>query len=195
MRICIYGSASDKIAEKYKKAVYDLAFALAERGHSLVFGGGGHGIMGAAARGFTDGHGRIFGVVPTFFKTTKVEHLYERCDEVCWTDDMHERKRIMEDAAEAFIIAPGGAGTYDELFSALTNKQLDQMTKPIAVFGPYGFYDELFVFLEKAIKENFINDSCRELVKIFTEIGPLIEYLESDKPFEYLKGKGELKNG
>ena len=195
MKICIYGSASDKIDEKYKSVTFELGKALANRGHELVYGGGAKGVMGALARGFKKGGGFVTGVIPEFFKTTHAETLFYECDKIIWCDTMHKRKEIMESLAQAFIITPGGMGTYDEFFAALTNKQLDRHTAPIAVFSPFGFYDALYKLIEDGYRENFINDSCRELYKFFTETEPLISYIESDEPFEYLKNGSSLKDG
>ena len=131
MKICIYGSANEKIDDKYKDAVKDLSVKLAKRGHSLVFGGGKHGVMGASARGFNEVGGGILGITPEFFKLFDVECLYEQCTDRIWVETMHERKYNMEEISDAFVICPGGIGTYDEFFSVLTNKQLDRTVKPI----------------------------------------------------------------
>ncbi len=75
MKICVYGAASDLILQKYKDICYELGAELAKRGHSLVFGAGGHGVMGAIARGVKSQNGYVLGIVPTFFKEQKTEHL------------------------------------------------------------------------------------------------------------------------
>ncbi|MBO4572150.1 MAG: TIGR00730 family Rossman fold protein [Clostridia bacterium] len=195
MKICIYGSSSDRIDEKYKKVTFDLGAALASKGHSLIYGGGAHGVMGALARGFKSKGGHVTGVIPEFFKTTHAESLYYDCDEIVWCDTMHERKQIMEGLAEAFVIAPGGVGTYDEFFAALTNKQLARHFAPIAVFSPFGFFDSLNALLEDGYKEKFINEPCRMLYRFFDDIGALIDYLENEKPFDHAAVANALKDG
>jgi len=195
MNICVYGSASELIDSKYKDVTYDLCFNLAKRGHSLVFGGGSHGVMGASARGFHDGGGTITGVIPEFFKQSMPEVLYEYSDETIWCKTMHERKQIMEERADAFIIAPGGVGTYDEFFSVLTEKQLDTHIKPIAVFSPFKFYKSIDGVFETAIDGKFVKPTCLKLFKSFDNAFELIKYIESDEPFEFLKDKKPLKDG
>ena len=195
MKICIYGSASDNIAQKYKDVVFDLCVTLAENGHELVFGGGTHGVMGASARGFHSAGGKVIGVTPNFFKETLAEELYDKCDERIWCETMHERKQAMENLADAFIIAPGGVGTYDEFFSVITQKQLDRHTKPIVLFSPFGFYKGIDIVFENAIKENFVKSSCLKLFATFDNAADVIAYLDSDAPYEYLKIKQSLKDG
>ena len=114
MVICIYGASSDQIDPAYLRAGEELGLAMARRGHSLVFGGGGHGLMGAVARGMTQGGGSITGVAPRFFNVDG--SLYDGCTEFLYTDTMRERKALMEERADAFVMTPGGIGTYEEFF-------------------------------------------------------------------------------
>lgn len=183
MKICIFGAASAHIDEKYIKAVEELGERLALRGHSLVFGCGGTGLMGAAARGFKRGGGYIKGVVPSFFKEEGVEQLYEECDEVVYTQTMAERKAIMEDSADAFIIVPGGVGTFEEMFQVITLKQLNRMDKAIVIYDVDGYYDILEQFLNHSCDEKFIASYCKETLYRFTENpDEAIEYVESYRP-------------
>lgn len=192
MKICVYGAASDLILQKYKDICFALGEVMAKRGHSLVFGGGGHGVMGATARGVKSADGYVLGILPKFFVEQNTEHLYEKCDKVIWTEDMYERKALLEGNAEAFIIAPGGIGTYDEFFAVLTNKQLGRHEKPIAVFNAFGFYDGFNDIFNKAVDEGFLNESCMQLFKSLKTPEEVIEYLESE-PQGY--DKTNLKNG
>ena len=111
MKICIFGASSATIDEIYVKKVEELAEKMARRGHSLVFGAGATGVMGAAARGTKRGGGYIHGVIPEFFREERVERIYSECDKLTYTKTMAERKTLMEDDCDAFIIAPGGIGT------------------------------------------------------------------------------------
>ena len=133
MKICVFGASSAHIDQIYIKNVEELGEKLAKRGHSLVFGAGGTGLMGAAARGFKRGGGRIVGVVPTFFRDDGAEQLYGECDEVIYPETMRERKAIMEDLADIFVVVPGGIGTLEELFEVLTLKQLNRHHKGIVI--------------------------------------------------------------
>lgn len=192
MKICVYGAASDLILQKYKDACFELGEELAKKGHSLVFGGGGHGVMGATARGVKSAGGFVLGILPKFFIEQDTEHLFEGCDKVIWTQTMYERKALLEDNAEAFVIAPGGIGTYDEFFAVLTNKQLGQHEKPIAVFNVFGFYDEFDDIFKKAVAEGFLNPKCMQLFKSLKSPEDVVNYIES-APCGY--SKTGLKNG
>ena len=183
MRICIFGAASAHIDQKYIKAVEELGENLAKRGHSLVFGCGATGLMGAAARGFKRGGGHIKGVVPSFFKEEGIEALYEECDETVYTATMAERKTIMEDSADAFIIVPGGVGTFEEMFQVITLKQLNRMDKAIVIYDVEGYYDILEEFLNHSCDEKFIASYCHEKLYKFTEdMEEALEYVESYRP-------------
>ncbi len=180
MEICVFGAASKTIDERYITAVEAMGEYLAKRGHNLVFGAGKTGVMGAAERGFKKGGGRIHGVVPEFFKEDLYDFVDWDCDEITLTETMRERKAIMEDAADCFIIAPGGAGTFEELFEVLTLKQLGQHRKPIAIYNIDGYYDEMIKALDYSIEKNFIKAECRALYKLFTDLDKMIDYLEND---------------
>ncbi len=179
MRICIYGASSTKTDSKYIDRVEALGKALADSGHSLVFGGGANGLMGASARGFTQGNGQIKGVVPRFFNVDGI--LYDKCDELVRTDTMRERKQIMEDSADAFIVTPGGTGTFDEFFEIFTLKQLGRHAKPLILYNIFGYYDKLMEFLEVSVKENFIPPTSLSLIEIIDDEKELLSYISSYK--------------
>lgn len=180
MKICIFGASSAEIDSSYITQTEILTENLAKRGHSMVFGGGAKGLMGAAARGFYRGKGEIIGVVPSFFNVDGV--LFDKCDEMIYTDTMRERKGIMEDMADAFIILPGGMGTYDEFFETLTLKQLGRHAKPIVVYNINGFYDSLNAMMKKGTEEKFMTEKCFGLYKSFDTPGQTAEYLENYIP-------------
>ncbi len=152
---------------------------LASKGHSLVFGGGANGLMGAAARGFTKGNGHIIGVVPHFFNVDGI--LYDKCDELIRTDTMRERKQIMEDKADAFIVLPGGAGTFDEFFEIYTLKQLGRHAKPIVIYNAFGYYDKLIEFLDYSSGENFISPASLSLFEVTDDDEHILHYVSSYK--------------
>lgn len=182
MKICIFGAASAHIHQKYIDKVEALGEELAKRGHSLVFGCGGSGLMGAAARGFKRGGGYVHGVVPSFFRDEGVEQLFLESDKITYTETMSERKKTMEDDAEAFIIVPGGVGTFEEFFEVLTLKQLGRHEKAIAIFNIDGYYDNLEKFMQEVTERKFITFKCYELYSYFNSADELIKYLENYKP-------------
>ncbi len=193
MNICVYGAASNEIDNKYIAAVESFGEMLAKRGHSLVFGAGGGGLMGAAARGVKKGGGSIFGFIPEFFRDENIEKLYDQCTELTFTKDMAERKACMEDKADAFVIVPGGIGTMEEFFQVLTLKQLGRHTKPIAIFDIDGYYTELEDFMAIASQKRFIREACKTLYFYSDNAADIIDYIENDDRVK--KDVHELKFG
>ena len=182
MKICVFGASSAHIDEKYINEVQSLGKKMAKRGHSLVFGCGATGLMGAAARGVKEGGGYIHGVIPEFFRDEGVEILYDKCDEVTFTKTMSERKQKMEDFADAFIIVPGGIGTFEEFFEVLTLKQLGRHSKPIAILNIGGYYDDLEKFMKSVTDKKFITFKCYELYSYFTSADEILDYIERYVP-------------
>lgn len=193
MRICVYGAASPTIDNIYKEMVEHLGKVMVQRGHSLVFGGGGNGLMGAAAKGVHSAGGHIIGVVPQFFLDEKIEAMFEYCNEMILTETMRERKQTMEDYADAFIIVPGGIGTYEEFFEILTLKQLCRHNKPIAVYNIKDYYNEIDIAMKEAMRKNFIKDNCDELYELTDDLEKLFEYIEN--PHQAARTVKELKDG
>lgn len=181
MRICVFGAASNEIDTSYITAVEKLGEEMAKRGHSLVFGAGGNGLMGAAARGVHKEGGEIIGVIPHFFRDENIEAIYDKCDELIFTETMAQRKTKMEDLADAFIIVPGGVGTLEEFYEVFTLKQLGRHTKPIAIFDINGYYRELDDFMKIAVKEKFLSDRCARLYDYADKIEEVFSYIENDE--------------
>lgn len=193
MRICVYGAASPTIDPQYIKTVELMGEEMVKRGHSLVFGGGGNGLMGAAARGVKSKGGKILGVIPKFFDDEDIEAICDFCDELIEPNTMRERKQIMEDNADAFLVVPGGIGTYEEFFEILTLKQLCRHNKPIAIYNILGYYDELLAVIGEATKKNFIREDCSVLFKASDNLNELFEYIEA--PQVQTKTVKDLKDG
>lgn len=176
MNICLYGASSNTIAKSYINPTEELGAKIAERGHTLIYGGGGAGLMGAAARGVYSRGGRIIGVVPSFLNVDGI--LFDNCNEMIFTETMRERKQLMEEKSDAFVMVPGGLGTFDEFFEILTLKQLGRHSKPVAVFNINGYFDSLIEQLKNAVHKQFMNPESFELC-FFTDSGDkLLNYLE-----------------
>ena len=155
MNITLYGAASDRIDRAYIEGVEALGRAMAKRGHTMVFGAGSTGLMGAAARGMAAEGGKIIGVTPHFMHD--LEPIFAHCTEIIHTDTMAQRKDIMEEKADAFIITPGGLGTLDEFFQILTLKILNRQDKPIVLYNINGFWDSLLGVIGADILKGFIS--------------------------------------
>ena len=183
MNICLYGASSTELDKSFITATEQLGEKMGLKGHNLVYGGGANGLMGAAARGVRKGGGKVIGVAPSFFQVDGV--LFEDCAEFIYTETMRERKQIMEHRAEAFVMVPGGIGTFDEFFEIITLKQLGRHNKPVAIFNINGYYDSLVAMLENAVKYKFMTDSSRDLAPVFEDAESLIKYLEEYKAEDY----------
>ena len=120
MKICLYGSGSRKTEEIYIAETYRLGAEMAKRGHTLVFGGGDTGMMGACARGVHDAGGKSIGIAPEWIG--RFEPLCEECSEFIYVDTMDERKKKFLENSDAFIISPGGIGTLDEFFEVIPSR-------------------------------------------------------------------------
>jgi uncharacterized protein (TIGR00730 family) len=179
MTICVYGAASDQIDASFIKAVEEFGEKMAKRGHNLVYGAGATGLMGAAARGVKKGGASVVGVIPEFFREERIEAIFTECDELIYTETMAQRKTIMEDNADAFVVVPGGIGTQEEFFQVLTLKQLGRHTKPIVLFDINEYYAELEDFLQVATKERFIREACKDLYFYSKDPDEILSYVEN----------------
>lgn len=176
MKICVYGAAMEEIDEIYKIQTEAFGRCLAARGHSLVYGGGARGLMGAAARGVKAEHGHILGIAPSFFNVDG--ELFEDCDEFLYPDTMRERKQLLEDKSDAFVILPGGIGTLDEFFETLVLRSLDRLSKPIAILNIGHYYDPLGQLMEHAVNAGFVAKDRLSMYRMFEEAKPMLDYLE-----------------
>ena len=175
MNICVYGAASQNIDPKYTDAGYDLGLKLAKRGHGLVFGGGNGGMMGAVARGAHDGGAHIIGIAPSFFNIDGV--LYPHSDEIIYTETMRQRKQKMEDMSGAFIVTPGGIGTFEEFFEILTLKQLARTDKPLVILNTAGYYDSMLMMMRHSIENNFLTASTMGLIFVADTPDEALDYI------------------
>ena len=192
MRICVFGAASPTIDPLYIEKVEQFGRIMAQRGHSLVFGAGNNGLIGAAARGVRDVKGYILAVVPSFFQNEDIEALYPFCDKMIETETMRERKQIMEDNSDAFIVVPGGIGTFEEYFEILTSKQLCRHNKPIAIYNLNGYYNDLHQVMLSAIDKNFVRDDCLGLYLLTDDMDAMFRYIEAPQVQRTVK---DLKDG
>lgn len=183
MNICVYGASSTLIDNAYITAGEMLGEVMAQKRHNLVFGGGANGLMGAVARGMTRiGGAQIIGIAPSFMNVDGI--LYEHCTEFIYPETMRERKKLMDEKSDAFIVTPGGIGTFDEFFEILTLKQLGRHKKPIALLNTKGYYNHLKSFLQNGIDEKFMNEECNNLIFFSENPDEIISYIENYKPDE-----------
>lgn len=177
MKICVYGASSNTIHESFKDASEKLGKEIAKRGHTLVFGAGAEGVMGGTARGAASENGEIIGIAPGFFNVDGM--IFEGCTQLLRPETMRERKKMLEDMSDAFIMAPGGIGTFDEFFEILTLKQLSRHTKAIVIYNVNNYFGDLLNLMKRAIEDEFVKEECLGLYKVFDDAGELLDYIES----------------
>jgi uncharacterized protein (TIGR00730 family) len=161
MRICVYCASSAKIDEIYFEATERLAKILVNSGVQVIYGGGGHGLMGKLADTVLAQGGQIKGIMPQFMN--EVEWAHKKVTDFEFTNTMHERKAKFLENIDALIALPGGTGTLEELLEAITLKRLGQFTKPIIILNTNGYYDPLIQMLERCVEEKFLRPIHAEM--------------------------------
>lgn len=182
MKLCVFCASSDSVAETYFDAARDLGERIGRGGHELIYGGTDVGLMGALARATHARGGRVTGVIP--------DKIYDRglgyssADELIVTSTMEERKRKMEDLADAFLALPGGFGTLDEVFQAIALRQLHYHTKPVVFLNVNGYYEPLMEFLELGFKEKFTREAARDFYHLAPDAEQALRYIQDFVPKE-----------
>ena len=182
-KICVYCGASSGHASIHAAAARLLGTTLANQQISLVYGGGRVGLMGIVADAVMNAGGHVIGVIPKALMDTEVGH--EHISQLLIVKDMHERKALMAEHADAFIALPGGLGTLEELFETLTWAQLGFHEKPIGLLNVNGFYNGLVAFIAHQVREGFVREEHARLLFNETDASALIEQLQS---FEMQEG-------
>lgn len=161
MRICVYCASSSKIDQAYFDATERLSKILVKSDVEVVYGGGGHGLMGKLADTVLAEGGKIKGIMPQFMN--EVEWAHKKVTDMEFTATMHERKSKFLENTDALIALPGGTGTLEELLEAISLKRLGQFTKPIIILNTNGYYDPLQMMLQRCVSENFLRPIHAEM--------------------------------
>ena len=164
MKICIFGASSDRLSSVYYREAEVLGSLIAAEGHTLLFGGGAGGLMGACAKSALSAGGQVIGIAPRIFDEPGI--LLDGCAEMIFTGSMSERKTKMTELSDAYIALPGGIGTMDEFFEVLTMAQLGLTQGSLVLLNTEGFYNSLLRFLQEMADGGFMSRNCLELVKV-----------------------------
>jgi uncharacterized protein (TIGR00730 family) len=148
---CVFCGSSDAADPEFLLAADSVGRSLADAGIKLVYGGGGVGLMGAVARGAHEAGGDVLGIIPTFL--VGAERALETVEHVI-VDNMHERKMLMFQRSDSFIVLPGGIGTLEEVVELLSWRRLDLHAKPVVFYNPRGFWEPLFKLFQHTVDEN-----------------------------------------
>ena len=179
-RICVFCGSSTGARPAYVAAARQLGRTLAARGIGVVFGGGKVGLMGALADAALAAGGQAIGVIPEALVAREIAH--NGLTELRVVRSMHERKTLMADLSDAFIALPGGYGTLEEFWEAVTWTQLGIHKKPCGLLNVEGYYDPMLAFLERAVADRFIRPQNRVLVLAAADVDSLLAQLESFQP-------------
>lgn len=161
-RLCVFCGASNGNSDRYLNQAKQVGQLLASQKIGLVFGGGKVGVMGAIANAVLENGGDVVGVIPKSLVEFEVAH--HNVTKLHIVEDMHERKKMMYDFSNAFLILPGGMGTLDEMFEILTWSQLGLHKKNIYILNEFGFYDSLLQYIEHSHSEGFIKKEHLQLI-------------------------------
>ena len=162
--VCVYCGSSGQVDPRYRDAATRLGRRLAEHGIGMVYGGGRIGLMGLLADAALASGARVIGVIPIALHDREVAH--RGLSELIVVPDMQERKRRMFELADAVAVLPGGLGTLDEAFEAITLRQLGMSRAPVALVNIDGYWDPLIALIERTIEQGFTRAETRKLYRI-----------------------------
>jgi uncharacterized protein (TIGR00730 family) len=178
--VAVYCGSNHGADPAYAQAAGALGRLLAERGIRLVYGGGHVGLMGVLADAALAGGGEVFGVITRALQAKELAH--DALTSLTVVDTMHERKAAMADAADAFVMLPGGYGTLDEFFEAVSWTQLGVHDKPCGILDVAGYYASLHMLLDEATRQGFVSRVHRDLVITESEPRRLLDRLAGWEP-------------
>jgi uncharacterized protein (TIGR00730 family) len=178
--ITVYCSSSSAVPPIYAEAAAELGRAIAFNQWKLVYGGNNVGLMGVLADACRGAGGTVIGVTPQLMVDQGIgDH---RCDELCVTRTMRERKALLEERGDAFVTLPGGLGTFEEIFEIIVGKQLRYHAKPIVLLDVDGYFTPLLAMIEHGIELKFIKPRARELFFVAPTVSAAVEHIHSYAP-------------
>jgi len=162
-KVCVFCGSSSGTQPEYGQAVRNLGAVLVSNGLTLIYGGGSVGLMGELARSVLAAGGQAIGVIPK-----RIHEMVEalRLTELHVVENMHERKAMMYDLSDAFIVLPGGIGTVEEFFEVFTWYQLGIHLKPVGLLNVHGYFDRLLDFVDHMVAEGFLKPEHRDALVV-----------------------------
>ena len=178
--VCVFCGASPGLDRAHRAAAARLGALIAGRGLRMVFGGGGIGLMGAAADAALAAGGEVVGVIPAHLAKRELAH--RGVTELHVVEDMHSRKRLMLELADAFAVLPGGVGTLDEVFEVITSKQLGIHDKPILLLDAAGYWRPMIELVDAVVRAGFATGATAGLFTVAATPEALVEALAPARP-------------
>lgn len=181
LSICVFGSSSDKTPSSFLKAGYELGTLLAKNKYPCVNGGGKFGVMGAVNRGIIDNNGVSIGVIHSKW-VVDIDEMQDGMTKMIVVEgnNLVERKRLLFENSDAFITLPGGAGTFDELFEFICEKQLGFHNKPVVIVNIDNYYDGIIAQLNEAKRHNLLHSNVENMVYVCSNIEDALEYCQKE---------------
>ena len=179
-RIAVYCGSATPADPRYIALASEVGRTLAERGIGVVYGGGRLGLMGALASGALGAGGEVIGVIPEALVGGEVANT--ECTELRVVANMHQRKQAFTDLSDGFLTLPGGVGTMDELWEAVSWAQLGYHAKPVGLLNAFGFYDHLLAFNRQMIETGFIREAHARIIIAEDALEPLLERMAAHQP-------------
>lgn len=177
--VCVYCGSRRGRDDRFVGLAAEVGRWIGSRGGQLVYGGGNNGLMGVVADATLASGGTVIGVIPQALVDR--EFAKRDCTQLHIVENMHERKRIMAENAEAFLALPGGIGTLEEFFEVWTWRQLGYHAKPVGLLNADGYFDSLLAFLRSSVDHGFMNDALMDLVHVNGDPASLLEQLVRDR--------------
>ena len=179
-RLAVYCGSASPADPRYMELARSVGRGLAERGIGVVYGGGRLGLMGAVAAGALEADGEVIGVIPDALANSEVAN--HDCTELRTVSGMHERKQAFTDLSDGFVTIPGGVGTMDELWEAVSWAQLGYHTKPVGLLNAFGFYDHLIAFNRHMAEVGFIRPAHQGIVIADDTLDGLLARMAAYRP-------------
>ena len=175
--ICVFCGSSGKVDDAYRQAASQLGTLVGAKGFDLVYGGGHVGLMGLVADAALASGSSVLGVIPKFLQDYEIGH--DGLDELIVTDNMHDRKRLMYERSDAFVILPGGLGTLDETFEVLTWTQLGLSAKPVVLANINGFWNPLLALVDHLVSSGFAREENRSILQVADNMEEIFQMIET----------------
>lgn len=179
--VCVYCGSRAGASPRFAEVAAEVGRWIGAHGGQLVYGGGNNGLMGVLADAALAAGARVVGVIP--HSMVEREWAKRDCTELHVVDNMHQRKMMMAERADAFLALPGGIGTFEEFFEAWSWRMLNFHRKPVGLLDQDGYYQPLLEFLRQGVRSGFMNDLQMELLTVGSEPAPLLAKLVQSAGF------------
>ncbi|NQW66350.1 MAG: TIGR00730 family Rossman fold protein [Burkholderiales bacterium] len=188
--LCVYCGSRQGSLEIYEQTAKAVGQWIGRHQGQLVYGGGNSGLMGIVALATQQAGGRVVGIIP--HALAEKELARDDCDEFHLVDNMHQRKHMMAERADAFLTLPGGIGTFEEFFEVWTWKQLGYHNKPIGLLNVDGYYDGLLAFMNNTVNKGFVSDWQMDLIHQSADLEKLLTLLVQEAGMSEGQGLGAI---